>query len=140
MPWHQDQTIAVKERIDTEGFGPWSVKQGVTHVEPPVSILEQMLTVRLHLDDCTETNGPLRVIPATHRLGRVPPDDVPTLLENNHETVCTVNAGGALLMHPTTLHASSPSTSPNHRRVIHIEFANSDFPDGLQWATRQSHA
>ncbi len=25
VPWHQDVTIAVQERVDAEGFGPWSM-------------------------------------------------------------------------------------------------------------------
>lgn len=33
--WHQDRTIAVRVRIETPGFGPWSVKGGVPQ-NPPV--------------------------------------------------------------------------------------------------------
>ena len=50
VPWHQDLTIAVQARVEAEGFSPWSIKEGVPHVQPPVALLEQMLTVRLHLD------------------------------------------------------------------------------------------
>ena len=57
VAWHQDLSIAVKAKAKIEGYGPWSVKAGITHVQPPVSVLEQMLTVRLHLDDTDETNG-----------------------------------------------------------------------------------
>jgi hypothetical protein len=64
--WHQDRAIAVRDRVDVPGFGPWSVKAGLVHVEPPVDILERMLAVRLHLDDCGEDNGPLRVLPGSH--------------------------------------------------------------------------
>jgi hypothetical protein len=32
-------------------------------VHPPAEILDKMLTLRVHLDDCGEENGPLRVIP-----------------------------------------------------------------------------
>lgn len=133
VPWHQDQTIAVRQRINTPGFGPWSVKESVPHVEPPIMILEQMLTVRIHLDDCTDDNGPLRVIPRSHQLGRLSPDSAPGLLKKHGEVSCTVNAGGAVLMRPTTLHASSPAASPAHRRVIHIEFSADKLPGGLAW-------
>jgi len=141
VPWHQDQAIAVKQRIDTPGFGPWSVKDGVPHVEPPISILEQMLTIRIHLDDCTENNGPLRVIPGSHQLGRLTPDKTSELLNKHGEVACTVNAGGAVLMHPTILHASSPAASPTHRRVIHIEYADTALPGELAWAyqVKQTH-
>ncbi len=133
VPWHQDQTIAVKHRIDVPGFGPWSVKEGVPHVEPPTSVLEHMLTVRIHLDDCTEDNGPLRVIPGSHQLGRLTPDDARGQLDKHGEMVCAVKSGGVVLMRPMLLHASSPCVSPKHRRVIHIEFAAVKLPGGLEW-------
>jgi ectoine hydroxylase-related dioxygenase (phytanoyl-CoA dioxygenase family) len=134
VPWHQDQTIAVKRRIDVPGFGPWSVKEGVPHVEPPTSVLEHMLTVRIHLDDCTDGNGPLRVIPGSHKLSRLTPEDARDLLKKRGEVVCAVKSSGAVLMRPMLLHASSPCVSPRHRRVIHIEFAANGLPDGLEWA------
>jgi len=140
VPWHQDQTIAVKQRIDTPGFGPWSVKEGVPHVEPPTSILEKMLTVRIHLDDCTDDNGPLRVIPGSHQLGRLSPDDASDLLQKHGEVSCVVNAGGVVLMRPTILHASSLAASPAHRRVLHIEFAASTLPGGLAWISSMNQA
>jgi hypothetical protein len=71
VAWHQDLTLALKERVEVPGFGPWSLKEGVPHVQPPVGMLEQMLSVRLHLDDADATNGALRVLPGTHRLGRL---------------------------------------------------------------------
>lgn len=71
MPWHQDLTIAVQERLDVPGYGPWTVKAGVTHVQPPVAVLERMVAVRLHLDDCGAENGPVRVLRGSHRLGRM---------------------------------------------------------------------
>lgn len=64
VAWHQDLTLALAARADAPGFGPWSMKEGVPHAQPPGELLEQMLTVRLHLDDCDESNGALRVIPA----------------------------------------------------------------------------
>ncbi len=134
VPWHQDQTVAVKHRIDTPGFGPWSVKEGVPHVEPPASVLEGMLTVRIHLDDCTKDNGPLRVIPGSHKLGRLTPGDARSQLDTHGEVACVVKSGGAVLMRPMLLHASSPCVSPIHRRVIHIEFAANGLPYGLEWA------
>ncbi len=134
VAWHQDQAIAVKARIDVDGYGPWSMKEDVHHVEPPVSVLEQMLTVRIHLDDCDEQNGPLRVIPGTHRMGRLMTEDAARLKTKLGEVTCTAPAGAAVLMRPSLLHASSPATIPTHRRVIHIESASCKLPDGLEWA------
>lgn len=134
VAWHQDQTITVNHRIDLPGFGPWSVKDGVQHVEPPTAILERMLTVRIHLDDCSEDNGPLRVVPGSHKLGRLAAEDTERLKKTHGESVCTVRSGGAILMRPLIMHASSESVVPVHRRVIHIEFASQALPDGIEWA------
>lgn len=76
VAWHQDLTIAVRERREVEGFGPWSEKSGVAHVQPPVEVLERMVTVRLHLDPCGPASGPVQVIPGSHRHGRLSAGDV----------------------------------------------------------------
>jgi ectoine hydroxylase-related dioxygenase (phytanoyl-CoA dioxygenase family) len=133
VPWHQDVTIAVREKVETEDFGPWSMKADVLHVQPPAYVLESMVSLRLHLDPCTEENGALRVIPASHRLGRIPEDRIASIREATPEQVCAVATGGALLMRPLLLHASAPSQVPGHRRVIHIDFASAELPNGLEW-------
>lgn len=133
VPWHQDLSIAVSQRRESAGFGPWSIKAGVPHVQAPVSLLERMLTVRLHLDPCSHANGPLRVLPGTHRLGRLEPLQIARLRSEVTEFVCEVERGGALLMRPLLLHASAPAVSAHHRRVIHLEYAATSLPDGLNW-------
>ena len=133
VPWHQDVTIAVQERIETEGFGPWSIKADVLHVQPPAIVLEKMLSVRLHLDPCGEANGALRVVPGSHQHGRIPEDKIPSIRQTAFETVCAIGVGGALLMRPLLLHASSPSRAPEHRRVIHLDFAAVQLPAGMSW-------
>jgi hypothetical protein len=133
VPWHQDVTIAVQEKIEAKGFGPWSTKLGVTHVQPPALILENMVSVRLHLDSCAESNGALRVIPASHLRGRIPEEAIPDIRAEVPERICEVGKGGALLMRPLLLHASSPSQNPAHRRVIHLDFAAVSLPSGLHW-------
>jgi len=134
VPWHQDLSIAVRERREISGYGPWSVKDGVPHVQPPVFFLESMLTLRLHLDDCDETNGALRVVAGTHGRGRLSAAEIAEARSQNAEVVCPARAGDALLMRPLLLHASSEARNPNHRRVIHIEYATSPLPHGLEWA------
>jgi hypothetical protein len=133
VPFHQDVTIAVRERVETEGFGPWSIKAGVLHTHAPVAVLESMLSVRLHLDDCHDRNGPLRVIPGSHRLGRISESAIEAIHRQTGEHTCAVLTGGALLMRPLLLHASSPARVVGHRRVIHIDFAAHDLHGGLQW-------
>jgi ectoine hydroxylase-related dioxygenase (phytanoyl-CoA dioxygenase family) len=71
VPWHQDVTIAVKRHVDADGYGPWSVKEGVQHVQSPSAVLERMVSVRLHLDDCPSSNGALRVIAGSHHMGKL---------------------------------------------------------------------
>jgi hypothetical protein len=132
VPWHQDLTIAVTERIEAPGFNGWSTKHGVLHVQPPVAILESMITLRLHLDPCAADNGALKVIPGSHRHGKL---ESPAISEWAKQPVrtCEIEAGGALLMRPLLLHASSQATSPRHRRVLHIEYATTELPGGLRW-------
>jgi ectoine hydroxylase-related dioxygenase (phytanoyl-CoA dioxygenase family) len=133
VPWHQDLTIAVKERIDSIGFGPWTVKDGIIHVQAPGEVLEGILTVRIHLDNCTTSNGALRVLPGTHSLGRIRQTDLEGAFAGREEHVCEIGSGGVLLMRPLLIHASSASTNLLHRRVIHLEFASTSLPNGLQW-------
>jgi hypothetical protein len=134
VPWHQDLTIAVTHRLEVEGFGPWSVKDGVPHVQPPVSILGNILAIRLHLDDTPPTNGALRVLPGTHRFGRLSPSKIASLRAELTETLCAVPAGSAMLMRPLLLHASSPAVTPGRRRVLHFEYSSAQLPGGLSWA------
>lgn len=133
VPWHQDRSIAVRERIDVPDFGPWSTKAGIVHVQPPEEILREMLTLRFHLDPCGADNGPVRVIAGTHRriLDR---KEVEHFIARGRQSLCTTDAGGLLLMRPLLLHASSPAKAPSHRRVLHIEFGPRDLPGGLSWA------
>ncbi|PQV63863.1 Phytanoyl-CoA dioxygenase (PhyH) [Abditibacterium utsteinense] len=135
VPFHQDLSIAVKSRIESPGFGPWSEKAGALHVQPPREILEQMLTIRLHLDACNADNGALRVIPNSHLLGKLDAAQIARQSTKNEE-IASVASGGAMLMRPLLLHASSPSQSPAHRRVIHLEFAAALLPAGLEWLHR----
>jgi ectoine hydroxylase-related dioxygenase (phytanoyl-CoA dioxygenase family) len=133
VPWHQDLSIAVQERLSVDGFGPWSVKAGVVHVQPPREILEAMLAVRIHLDDCDAANGPVRVIPGSHLNGRLRAEEVQGWAQRIPSVQCPVPSGGVMLMRPLLLHASSAATTPAHRRVIHLEFASTPLPGKLRW-------
>lgn len=133
VPWHQDVTIAAAERHEVAGFGPWSMKAGVQHVQPPAEILENMISVRIHLDACGEDNGALKVVRGSHRHGRISETEAARLGANGEATICAAEAGDALLMRPLLVHASSASTSPLHRRVIHLDFAGTELPKPLKW-------
>jgi len=137
VAWHQDLTIAVRERVDQVGYGPWSVKAGVPHVQPPASVLEQMVTLRLHLDDCPASNGALRVLPESHQLGKLDRDQIREMVSAGRPRTCEANTGDAVLMRPLLLHSSGPSDAPHHRRVVHIEYAAAALDHELEWA--ESH-
>jgi ectoine hydroxylase-related dioxygenase (phytanoyl-CoA dioxygenase family) len=137
VSWHQDLAIAVAESIETPGFTGWSVKEGVPHVNPPRDILENMVAVRLHLDDCDANNGALKVVPGSHRFGKLEVAQIDELAERETAVVCEVPKGGALLMRPLLLHSSLPAKNPSHRRVLHVEFASGNLPNGLKWFERQ---
>ncbi len=134
VPWHQDLTICVAARVDIPGYGPWTTKAGVLHVQPPARVLEEMLSVRIHLDDCQESNGALCVLPGTHRLGRLAPRQIAEQQGRVTPFGCVVPAGGVVLMRPLLIHASSPASGAIHRRVIHIDYACAPLDGGLRWA------
>jgi ectoine hydroxylase-related dioxygenase (phytanoyl-CoA dioxygenase family) len=137
VAWHQDVTIPVCERLDVPGYGSWSRKAGIVHVQPPVAILERMLTVRVHLDLCGLDNGPLRVLPGSHVHGKLSPSQIDGWKAAAQPVATPCPAGGLLLMHPLLVHASSRSDRPDRRRVIHLEFAVDPLPAGLEWYERR---
>jgi len=136
VAWHQDLMIAVAERIEMPCYGPWSIKAGIPHVQPPHKVLETMVAVRLHLDDCDQHNGALNLIPGSHRAGKLSEEDIEAWESTGRVAVCELSKGDALLMRPLLLHASRPAATPHHRRVIHIEYATEDLPAPLRWFER----
>ena len=136
VAWHQDLTIAVKQRAEVAGFGPWSVKAGITHAQAPPEILARMLALRIHLDHADERNGALRVVSGSHRFGKMTDDEVERAVEKGFVVSCEMRAGAALIMRPLLLHASRPALAPTHRRVIHIEYAVDELPAPLEWFER----
>jgi ectoine hydroxylase-related dioxygenase (phytanoyl-CoA dioxygenase family) len=135
VQWHQDRVIAIRERLNIAGYGPWTMKGGVPHVEPPEAVLDQILAARVHLDDCGAENGPLHVIPGSHALGKLSLEALQARVAEQRSMEVPMQKGGVLLMRPLLIHASLPSTAPAHRRVLHIEFAPAEAISPLQWHT-----
>jgi hypothetical protein len=133
VAWHQDTSIAVDGCADLPGFGRYSLKQGVGHVEPPEDYLANMLTLRLHLDPAGSDNGPLRVISGSHRDGRITSAEVLAQAERGRVHECIASAGDVLLMSPLLLHSSRKAKRPGHRRIVHIEYSAMDLPAPLRW-------
>lgn len=121
--WHQDTALPLRERLEAPGWGPWSMKEGVNYAHAPTGALEQVLALRIHLDDSTSKNGPLRVLPGTHTLGVLTDDQIHDLSKKVAEVECLVPRGGVVAMRPLIVHASSKSHSETPRRVLHIEYA-----------------
>jgi ectoine hydroxylase-related dioxygenase (phytanoyl-CoA dioxygenase family) len=134
VSYHQDLTISVDKKVELENFGPWSVKQNQFAVQPPLPILENIYTIRIHLDDTNECNGALRVIPKSHLKKIYRPETIDWTSET--EITCNVDQGGIMIMKPLLLHSSSRTTNNKKRRVIHIEFSNQQLPNELNWAEK----
>ncbi|MEO5645829.1 MAG: phytanoyl-CoA dioxygenase family protein [Bacteroidia bacterium] len=134
VSYHQDLTISVDKKVELENFGPWTTKQNQFAVQPPLEIMENIYTIRIHLDDTDENNGALRVIPKSHLKKVYRPETINWTKEK--KTTCNVKKGGIMIMKPLILHSSSRTTNNKKRRVIHIEFTNKELPTAIKWAER----
>ncbi|GGO90436.1 phytanoyl-CoA dioxygenase family protein [Stakelama pacifica] len=132
--WHQDRTIEVKQRLDTPGYGPWTVKQGRTHVSPPFAVSEAMLTVRVHIDRVDSGNAPLLIAPGSHRRGLVAEPDIAAAVQSCGHRECHAEAGDVWVYATPILHASGKVLGTGRRRVLQIDYAVIDLPNGLEWA------
>lgn len=129
---HRDTTIAVRERIDSPGYGPWSIKNNTVHVRPPAEVLREMVTLRLHLDDATPTTGGLRFVPTSH----LDPNPYDTPHDQREARDAPARRGEVTLFKPLTLHSSNKMTTEARRRVIHLECGpqSSRLATPLDWA------
>ncbi len=136
VAYHQDLTISVNKKADVNGFGSWTTKSSQFAVQPPLNILEDNVTVRIHLDNTNEENGALKIIPGSHVKGICKAETIKSLMDT--ETHCNIAKGGIMLMKPLLLHSSGRTTNGQKRRVIHIEFSRSSLPVPLQWSERMT--
>jgi ectoine hydroxylase-related dioxygenase (phytanoyl-CoA dioxygenase family) len=133
LGWHQDRTIAVRERREVPGFGPWTRKQGLIHVEPPFGMIESMVTIRLHLDPVPADNAPLLIAPGSHRLGRIPEAEMDRVVQDCGTAICLAERGDIWLYATPVVHASGASRTTGSRRVLQIDYAAGPLPGGLAW-------
>ena len=134
VTWHQDLKIPVKNKIEVDGYTSWSTKDGVLHVQPPAIILENMVSIRVHLDDCLDDKGPIIFIAGSHRHGVLGPAEIEFYRNTERGLVCQAKRGDIIVMRPLTLHSSSIALNPERRRVLHIEYSSAELPNQLQWA------
>lgn len=133
LGWHQDRTIAVKRRCDLPGYGPWTRKQGILHVQPPFLVIAGLRTIRIHLDPVSSSNGPLLVAAGSHRLGLVAAEQCKKLAETMPRMACLANAGDIWAYHTAILHASERSEPGQRRRVLQVDYASDQLQVPLEW-------
>jgi ectoine hydroxylase-related dioxygenase (phytanoyl-CoA dioxygenase family) len=136
VAWHQDLTIAVSNKANLLGYGPWTVKLGQFAVQPPLNILQDNFTIRIHLDDTDEGNGALKIVPGSHLKNIQRTENINW--QNESDFTCKVKAGGVMVMRPLLFHASSRTTTNKKRRVIHIEFSKANLATGISWAEKEN--
>jgi ectoine hydroxylase-related dioxygenase (phytanoyl-CoA dioxygenase family) len=135
VAWHQDTALPLRRKVTANAWGPWSTKAGVLYAHAPAWALEQVVALRVSLDDSTKDNGPLRVLPDTHRLGLLTDSQIQALARERQSLDCLASCGGIVVMRPLTVHASSKSIVPQSRRVLHIEYAAAiDLGSGIELA------
>jgi ectoine hydroxylase-related dioxygenase (phytanoyl-CoA dioxygenase family) len=134
VPVHQDLAIPVAARVDHPALGGWSNKGGTWFVQPPAEVLESLVALRLHVDDCGVDDGPLNVVAGSHRQGRIDDARAIALRDELGTVACPAPRGGVMLMRPLLLHASSKATGASRRRVLHFLFGPRRLPFGLAWA------
>ena len=133
LGWHQDRTIAVNERHEMPGYGPWSVKAGLVHVEPPFAVIEGMVTLRIHVDDVPPDNAPLLITPGSHRMGRLAESAVSEVVARCGTAMCLARRGDVWAYATPIIHASAASSMHAHRRVLQVDYAPDELPKPLAW-------
>jgi len=135
VTWHQDTALPIVARVNNRHWGPWSVKAGVLCAIAPASALSRIVALRVHLDDSTRDNGPLRVLPGTHLRGVLEDSAVHALAAAIAPVECLTPSGAVVAMRPLIVHASSKASGGRPRRVLHIEYTSSvDLGDAVTLA------
>ena len=120
---HRDKSIPVKSKIDSDKWTGWSEKEGILYAQPPKQVLEEMVAIRLHLEDNNSLNGALEVVAGSHKSND----------ENGSRKLGVVAKGGALIMRPLILHKSTKLIH-GKRRVLHFVFGPEKLPNNAVWA------
>ncbi|HEU0043237.1 phytanoyl-CoA dioxygenase family protein [Sphingomonas sp.] len=133
LGWHQDRTIAVRARHDLPGWGPWSLKAGIQHVEPPFALIEHMVTLRIHLDAVPADNAPLLIAPRSHQLGRLTEREIESVVARCGTAACLAGRGDVWAYATPIVHASAASSGHARRRVLQVDYASQPLPEPLDW-------
>lgn len=131
---HQDLAIPVRRKLEHPALHGWALKEATHFVQAPPQVLEQLVAVRVHLEDCGPNDGPLRVVPGSHAMGVIDSAEALQLRGQRGEATCPAAQGAALVMRPLLLHASSKASGSSRRRLLHFLFGPAQLPYGLAWA------
>lgn len=132
LAWHQDWTIAVRARHDVPGYGPWTRKEDIQHVEPPFAIIEDMRTIRIHLDPVPADNAPLLIAPGSHRCGRIAESRIAETVAKSGALACLAERGDVWSYATAILHGSRRGTGRG-RRVLQVDYSARTLPAPLAW-------
>lgn len=81
------------------------------------------------LDDFTEENGALRVVPGSHNWGRKPQDELTDpYVHHPKELLVTGKAGTVVVMNAHTWHGGTANRTDKERRALHSFFCRHDIP------------
>jgi ectoine hydroxylase-related dioxygenase (phytanoyl-CoA dioxygenase family) len=81
------------------------------------------------LDDFTEENGPLRVVPGSHRWGKTPQDVLKDPAASHpDEVVLTGHAGTVVVMNAHCWHGGQANQTDRPRTALHAFFSRRDKP------------
>lgn len=124
VAWHQDTALPVVRPPSSNDWGTAAMKDGITFCQAPARVLREIVALRIHIDDSGPDNGPLRLIPGSHK-ERLSDKEIDRVVTYGPQVTCTLGKGGVIAMRPLIVHASSKCTSDRPRRVLHIEYAPS---------------
>ncbi len=133
LGWHQDRTICVQQRHDLDGFGPWTMKQGLQHVQPPFEIIARMITLRVHIDPVDDENAPLLVALGSHKFGLISVPEIFAAVANCRTLACLAGPGDVWAYATPIIHASERSQSTSRRRVLQVDYSGEELPKPLCW-------
>lgn len=140
VPWHQDRVIAVAKKVEVAGYMNWTNKSGTWHCEPPQAVLEDMLFVRVHLDDTDRSNGAMEIAVGSHADGVVHSINAEKVANTYQIETCAAKRGDVLILKMLTLHSSKPAKVQSERRVLRLDFASSQLSPPLSWSTHPTEA
>ena len=126
VPAHQDRSIPVSSPALPPGFDNLTRKTDGWQAEAPAELLAEMRNCRIFIDRATADDGPLEVIPGSHRRGRIEQAEIPAITARGAWRPLTGDAGDLVVLSPLLLHRSRRAAEPSGRRVMQLECISAD--------------